>query len=318
MKRQAAFENTGNKMLKGALHCHTTRSDGRGTPEEVIAKHADHGYDFMALTDHRIYNKKNFGDRPMTILPGVELDERSPRDAYPEGRALPSHRLRRAAAAEGDGLCAGVSGFRRPRISSGSRILRPHARRRACRGRGGVDHLLPPPMAAVAPASQFRTRPRQFCHGDLEQRARAIENELRRQRRLLGRSSVRGTANLGRGHRRRPSHGASLPRLGARQQRKQRLRRHSRGAEERRVLLLLRPGNRGFLRGERRGACALLGCGRDHDASAVCALRRGLCRGGQAAARSLLQDSPRRRNDVCARGGEGCAGTARVEQSHFP
>ena len=69
MKRQAAFENTGNKMLKGALHCHTTRSDGRGTPEEVIAKHADHGYDFMALTDHRIYNKKNFGDRPMTILP---------------------------------------------------------------------------------------------------------------------------------------------------------------------------------------------------------------------------------------------------------
>ena len=78
MKRQAAFENTGNKMLKGALHCHTTRSDGRGTPEEVIAKHADHGYDFMALTDHRIYNKKNFGDRPMTILPGVELDSNFP------------------------------------------------------------------------------------------------------------------------------------------------------------------------------------------------------------------------------------------------
>ena len=74
MKRQAAFENTGNKMLKGALHCHTTRSDGRGTPEEVIAKHADHGYDFMALTDHRFYNRKNFGDRPMTILPGMEMD----------------------------------------------------------------------------------------------------------------------------------------------------------------------------------------------------------------------------------------------------
>ena len=74
MKRQAAFEKNGNKMLKGALHCHTTRSDGQGTPEEVIAMHADHGYDFMALTDHRVYNRMNFGDRPMTILPAMEMD----------------------------------------------------------------------------------------------------------------------------------------------------------------------------------------------------------------------------------------------------
>lgn len=74
MKRQAAFEKKGNRMLKGALHCHTTRSDGEGTPEEVIAKHADHGYDFMALTDHRVYNTKNFSDRPMTILSGMEMD----------------------------------------------------------------------------------------------------------------------------------------------------------------------------------------------------------------------------------------------------
>lgn len=36
MLRQQAFNQTGNNMLKGALHCHTTRSDGRGTPEEVI------------------------------------------------------------------------------------------------------------------------------------------------------------------------------------------------------------------------------------------------------------------------------------------
>ena len=58
MKRQAAFENP-RRSLKGALHCHTTRSDGRGTPAEVIAKHAAHGYDFMALTDHRFYNYAN-------------------------------------------------------------------------------------------------------------------------------------------------------------------------------------------------------------------------------------------------------------------
>lgn len=30
--RQAAFEPC-EKMLKGGLHCHTTRSDGSGTPE---------------------------------------------------------------------------------------------------------------------------------------------------------------------------------------------------------------------------------------------------------------------------------------------
>ena len=52
MKRQAAFIDS-RKLLKGALHCHTTRSDGRGTPEEVLRKHAEHGYDFVALTDHR-------------------------------------------------------------------------------------------------------------------------------------------------------------------------------------------------------------------------------------------------------------------------
>ena len=62
-------------MLKGALHCHTTRSDGRGTPEEVIRYHYQHGYDFLAITDHRNYNLKNFApDVPITIIPGMEYD----------------------------------------------------------------------------------------------------------------------------------------------------------------------------------------------------------------------------------------------------
>ena len=64
MIRQAAF--TGNaRLLKGGLHCHTTRSDGRGTPEEVIRLHAEHGYDFLAITDHRKYNYRNFA--PETV-----------------------------------------------------------------------------------------------------------------------------------------------------------------------------------------------------------------------------------------------------------
>ena len=61
-------------MLKGALHCHTTRSDGEGSPEDVIRLHAKHGYAFMALTDHNRYNYENFApDTDMLIVPGAEI-----------------------------------------------------------------------------------------------------------------------------------------------------------------------------------------------------------------------------------------------------
>ena len=71
MIRQNAFSGT-HRMLKGGLHCHTTRSDGRGSPEDVIRLHARNGYDFLALTDHRCYNYKNFApETKITILPGM-------------------------------------------------------------------------------------------------------------------------------------------------------------------------------------------------------------------------------------------------------
>jgi len=74
MKQQQAFSGS-EKMLKGGLHCHTTRSDGKGTPEEVIRMHYRNGYDFLAITDHRIYNYQNFApETPITILPGMEFD----------------------------------------------------------------------------------------------------------------------------------------------------------------------------------------------------------------------------------------------------
>ncbi len=74
MQRQQAFTGT-EKPLKGGLHCHTTRSDGQETPEEVIRMHEEHGYDFLSITDHRIYNYRNFlpGSK-LTILPGMEMD----------------------------------------------------------------------------------------------------------------------------------------------------------------------------------------------------------------------------------------------------
>ena len=77
MKRQQAFVDAG-KHLKGALHCHTTRSDGQGDPADVIRKHVENGYAFMALTDHRIYNYTNFSDAQITIVPGMEMDRGLP------------------------------------------------------------------------------------------------------------------------------------------------------------------------------------------------------------------------------------------------
>lgn len=77
INRQAAFVDA-KKHLKGALHCHTTRSDGRGTPEDVLKMHVEHGYDFVALTDHRFYNYNNYGDAPLTIIPGMEMDANFP------------------------------------------------------------------------------------------------------------------------------------------------------------------------------------------------------------------------------------------------
>lgn len=74
MIHQAAFGGP-NRLLKGNLHTHTTRSDGLGTPEEVIRKYIAHGYDFLALTDHRRYNYRNFvPEGNITILPGMEMD----------------------------------------------------------------------------------------------------------------------------------------------------------------------------------------------------------------------------------------------------
>lgn len=71
---QAAFAEKG-PFLKGNLHGHTTRSDGQNTPEEVLRFLRERGYDFAALTDHRIYNFKNFApETGITVIPGMEYD----------------------------------------------------------------------------------------------------------------------------------------------------------------------------------------------------------------------------------------------------
>ncbi|MFN8532373.1 MAG: hypothetical protein U0556_02360 [Dehalococcoidia bacterium] len=39
-------------LLKVALHAHTVRSDGTLTPNELLRRYAEHGFDVVAITDH--------------------------------------------------------------------------------------------------------------------------------------------------------------------------------------------------------------------------------------------------------------------------
>ena len=73
MKIQQAFSDNQKKFLKGGLHCHTTRSDGKLTPEEVLDYAKTKGYDFMAITDHQIYTLKQYApEKDIITIPGME------------------------------------------------------------------------------------------------------------------------------------------------------------------------------------------------------------------------------------------------------
>ena len=63
----------GKKRVKLGLHQHTTRSDGRLSPEAVAALYRDAGYDAIALTDHWVYGEADVISG-LPILPGAEYN----------------------------------------------------------------------------------------------------------------------------------------------------------------------------------------------------------------------------------------------------
>ena len=77
MSREECFRyDCSGKWFKGNLHLHTTRSDGRLNLAEASAYYAEHGYDFISITDHRVpFIGAELGDQlPIMILDGIELD----------------------------------------------------------------------------------------------------------------------------------------------------------------------------------------------------------------------------------------------------
>ncbi|MDR3280870.1 MAG: CehA/McbA family metallohydrolase [Synergistaceae bacterium] len=68
------FLRRGN-FYKGNIHTHTTRSDGRHSPEDVVREYRERGYDFLAITDHNIYTDfRNFDGDDFLLLPGMEIN----------------------------------------------------------------------------------------------------------------------------------------------------------------------------------------------------------------------------------------------------
>ena len=64
----------GKPFFKGNLHCHTTVSDGKLTPEEAEKFYREHGYDFLAITDHRCFSQPTHMSGNMLVLSGTEAD----------------------------------------------------------------------------------------------------------------------------------------------------------------------------------------------------------------------------------------------------
>ena len=60
--------------LKGNLHIHTDRSDGKASFDEAIALYERAGYDFIAVTDHWVVSERGQTPGGMLLLSGCEYN----------------------------------------------------------------------------------------------------------------------------------------------------------------------------------------------------------------------------------------------------
>lgn len=64
--------------LKGNLHTHTLESDGDSAPADVVRWYAEHGYDFLAITDHDKVTRVDDA-MGMVLILGEEVTDRLPK-----------------------------------------------------------------------------------------------------------------------------------------------------------------------------------------------------------------------------------------------
>lgn len=65
------------RWLRGNLHVHTSASDGRFTPAQVVEHYRSLGYDFLALSDHRIITEPPAG-ADLLVLRAAEVNTSGP------------------------------------------------------------------------------------------------------------------------------------------------------------------------------------------------------------------------------------------------
>ncbi len=68
------------KQFKANLHCHSTLSDGRLSPEALKDAYKSRGYDILAITDHcRPYDHSDLSEKDFLLLTGYEAYIRTTR-----------------------------------------------------------------------------------------------------------------------------------------------------------------------------------------------------------------------------------------------
>lgn len=73
---------TGGQWLRGNLHAHTTHSDGKSSPQEVINRYADLKHDFLMISDHDVYTSAKdhaqWDAKGLILIPGNEISANGP------------------------------------------------------------------------------------------------------------------------------------------------------------------------------------------------------------------------------------------------
>ena len=63
------------KFYKANLHCHSTISDGKMTPEQIKEYYKKHGYSIVAFSDHNVFvQHPELCDKEFLAVPSIEVD----------------------------------------------------------------------------------------------------------------------------------------------------------------------------------------------------------------------------------------------------
>lgn len=74
MPEGSVFRSSG-RWFRGNLHMHTTESDGHKSVADAARWYREHGYDLIAVTDHRkTTDASAFSDDDFLVIRGMELD----------------------------------------------------------------------------------------------------------------------------------------------------------------------------------------------------------------------------------------------------